>query len=193
MANHLFQTTDLVAMCPSFIDRTITLTGFIILRLVRSQHAQHLDLAAGEEAYSYALQFTKNSSLQNNDLGARCAAIMSNLWGSQKIFRRRDGRIDSLGLRLRTRLSMSVSFDMFWYWREEFGNMLNPYNADNDPNAGDANSIPSTSTSTNAAQPETPRKLSLTQPIPPNNTNNTTRIRKTRKHGHNRHSPTRHA
>lgn len=25
---------------------------------------------------------------------------------------------------------MSVSFDMFWYWREEFGHMYNPYNGE---------------------------------------------------------------
>ncbi|KAF2470119.1 uncharacterized protein BDR25DRAFT_355830 [Lindgomyces ingoldianus] len=52
------------------------------------------------------------------------------LWRSSKPFRRKDGRVDSLGLRLRTWLSMSVSFDMFWYWREEFGNMSNQYSGE---------------------------------------------------------------
>lgn len=55
---------------------------------------------------------------------------MKDLWGSDKVFRKKDGRVESLYLRLRTRLSMSVSYDMFWYWREEFGNMKNPYNGD---------------------------------------------------------------
>lgn len=146
-ANTLSQTTNFISMCPSFIDRTLTLTGFAILKLARSPLAQHLDMAAGEQAYFYGVQFSKNMSLQNNDLGARAAAIMTNLWGSSRIFRRKDGQVESLGLRLRTRLSMSVSFDMFWYWREEFGHMANPYN-------GDDSNIPSNA----QTQPTTPRK-----------------------------------
>jgi hypothetical protein len=129
----------------------MTLTGFIILKLVRSEFAQHLDLVAGERAYFQAVQFCKNMSLQQGDLSARAAAIMTNLWSSTKVFKKRDGSVESLGLRLRTRLSMSVSFDMFWYWREEFGNMLNPYSEDRG-STGDDNSMPST-----GPQPETPR------------------------------------
>jgi hypothetical protein len=146
-ANTLSQSHDFIAMCPSFIDRTLTLTGFCILKLYRSPLAQHLDLQAGEQAYFYAVQFSKRMSLQNNDLGARAAAIMTNLWSSNQIFRRKDGSVEALGLRLRTRLSMSVSFDMFWYWREEFGHMTNPYN-------GEESSISSTA----HTQPTTPRK-----------------------------------
>lgn len=131
----------------SFIDRTITLAGFTILRLCRSPLAQHLDLAAGEQAFSQAVQFLKNVSLQQGDIGIRTALIMKDLWGSNKVFRRKDGRIESLGLRLRTRLSMSVSYDMFWYWREEFGHMQNPYN-------GEEATFPSNE----ATQPSTPRK-----------------------------------
>jgi hypothetical protein len=162
-ATALSQTTNLVAICPSFIDRTITLTGFIILKLVRSPQAQHFDLAAGEQAYFQAVNFSKSMSLQHNDLSARAAAIMTSLWGSTRIFRRRDGRIEALGLRLRTRLSMSISFDMFWYWREEFGNMLNPYSDDKGSVPGDDNqSVPSTG----PAQPETPRKGSTFPNVP---------------------------
>lgn len=129
-ASVLAQTTNLLNVCPSIIDRTLALIGFVILKLSRSPVAQHLDVSAGEQAYFVAAQLTKNISIQANDLGDRTSAIMNNLWRSQRIFRRKDGSIESLGLRLRTRLSMSVSFDMFWYWREEFGNMSNPYNAE---------------------------------------------------------------
>lgn len=159
MANGLTQTTNLLTTCPSFIDRTVTLTGFIILKLVRSPLAQHLDLAAGEQAYNFCVNFIKSMSLQPNDLNARAAAIMTSLWGSNRLFRRKDGTVDSLGLRLRTRLSMSVSFDMFWYWREEFGNMLNPYSEDRVNSIGGPDDASMQSTS--HGQPETPRKFSL--------------------------------
>ena len=129
-ASSMTQTVNLPSVAQSFVDRTICLAGFTILRLVRSPLAAHLDLAVGEQAFFQAVQFLKNISLQPGDIGMRTAMIMHDLWNSNKVFRRKDGRIESLGLRLRTRLSMSVSYDMFWYWREEFGNMQNPYNGD---------------------------------------------------------------
>jgi len=110
------------------MDRSVTLAGFVILKLVRSSLAPHLDLAAGEKAFFQAVQFLNSVSLQPGDIYVRTAHIMKDLWSSNKVFRKKNGQIESLGLRLRTRLGMSVSYDMFWYWREEFGNMQNPYN-----------------------------------------------------------------
>ncbi|KAF1359802.1 hypothetical protein EJ07DRAFT_118490 [Lizonia empirigonia] len=144
-ATALAQQVHFASVSQSFVDRTICLAGFSILRLVRSPLAQHLDLASGEQAFFQAVQFLKNVSLQSGDIGMRTALIMNDLWNSSKVFRRKDGRIESLGLRLRTRLSMSVSYDMFWYWREEFGNMQNPYNGDE-----------TVLTSNEATQPSTP-------------------------------------
>ena len=151
-ATVMAQTVNFASVSQSFVDRTICLAGFSILRLVRSPLAQHLDLAAGEQAFFQAVQFLKSVSLQPGDIGMRTALIMHDLWNSNKVFRRNDGRIESLGLRLRTRLSMSVSYDMFWYWREEFGNMQNPYNGDEAVNA-----------STEATQPGSPRKQKFSQ------------------------------
>ncbi|KAF1946022.1 C6 zinc finger domain-containing protein [Clathrospora elynae] len=138
------QTTYLPSVSQSFIDRTITLAGFSILRLVRSPLAQHLDTMAGEHAFGLAVQFLKNVSLQPGDLGLRTAHIMRDLWGSNRVFRKKDGRIESLGLRLRTRLSMSVSYDMFWYWREEFSNMQNPYSGEETTHPSNSEALPST-------------------------------------------------
>jgi transcriptional regulatory protein LEU3 len=141
------QKSFLPSVSQSFIDRTITLAGFTILRLMRSPLAQHLGLLAGEQAYHQAIQFLKNVSLQRGDIHYRTAYIMSDLWGSDKVFRNKDGHVESLYLRLRTRLSMSVSYDMFWYWREEFNKMQNPYEGED-----------VTLLSNNAAQQNTPRK-----------------------------------
>ena len=174
-------TVNFASVSQSFVDRTICLAGFSILRLVRSPLAQHLDLAAGEQAFFQAVQFLKSVSLQPGDIGMRTALIMHDLWNSNKVFRRKDGRIESLGLRLRTRLSMSVSYDMFWYWREEFGNMQNPYNGDEAINA-----------STEATQPGSPRKKTrLTLYVPTNTTQHTfgikTRTRSSQPQTQDRH------
>jgi len=147
MATSMANQAVFSSISQSFIDRTITLAGFSILKLCRSSLAQHLDLASGEQAFFQSVQFTKNLSMQTGDIGMRTAHIMNDLWNSNRVFRRKDGHIESLGLRLRTRLSMSVSYDMFWYWREEFGNMQNPYD-------GEEKAI----SSTERTQPSTPRK-----------------------------------
>lgn len=136
--------TSLPSVSQSFIDRTIALAGFAILRLVRSSLAQHLDVAVGEQAFSHAVQFLKNVSLQPGDIGIRTALIMNDLWQSNRVFRRKDGRLEPLALRLRTRLSMSISYDMFWYWREEFGNMQNPYNSEDAPVSSNEGTKPNT-------------------------------------------------
>lgn len=155
-ATTMASTVNFASVSQSFVDRTICLAGFSILRLVRSPLAPHLDLASGEQAFFQAVQFLKNVSLQPGDIGTRTALIMHDLWNSNKVFRRKDGRIESLGLRLRTRLSMSVSYDMFWYWREEFGNMQNPYNGDE-----------TVLVSNEAMQPSTPRKQPSSRPSRP--------------------------
>lgn len=87
----------------------------------------------------------------------RTAHIMNDLWSSNKVFRKKNGQIESLGLRLRTRLGMSVSFDMFWYWREEFGHMQNPY----------SNGEETTASSHQPTQTNSPREpLSQTANVP---------------------------
>lgn len=115
------------------MDRSVALSAFCILKLVRSPLAPLLDLTEGEKAYFQAAQFVKDVSLQQGDIFQRTSLIMTDLWNSTKIFRRRNGQIESLGVRLRTRLGMSISYDMFWYWREEFGKMANPYDHGDDP------------------------------------------------------------
>lgn len=157
--------TTLASVSQSFIDRTVTLAGFTVLRLVRSPLSQHLDVSAGERAFSQAVQYLKNVSLQKGDIGERTALIMRDLWNSDRTFRRKDGQLDPLALRLRTRLSMSVSYDMFWYWREIFGNMQNPYNAEEAVIA-----------SNNATQPSTPRKSVVSHCLSHTNTFSSIRV-----------------
>jgi transcriptional regulatory protein LEU3 len=97
------------------------LASCTILKIHRSELAPHLDLEAGEQAYFASIVFAREGSIQNNDLSARGASIFSQLWNSQKIFKGKDGKIDSLSSRISSRLSTSVVFDCLWWWRQEFG------------------------------------------------------------------------
>ncbi|EHK17250.1 uncharacterized protein TRIVIDRAFT_205851 [Trichoderma virens Gv29-8] len=112
---------------PVFVQKSLMLAAFTILKISRSELAPHLDLQAGEQAYFAAIFFAREESLQNNDLSARGASILGQLWNSQSIFKGKHGIIDSLSSRITSRLSMSTLFDCLWWWRQEFGGLGNPY------------------------------------------------------------------
>ena len=124
------QKDPLVQICPQFIEKAVTLAAISILKIHRSELAPFVNLHAGEKAYFSAILFCRGSSLENDDLGARGVSILSQLWTSQNIFKRLDGRVESLVTRIRSRLSMSVVFDCFWWWREEFTGQISPYRDD---------------------------------------------------------------
>ncbi|EHK47693.1 hypothetical protein TRIATDRAFT_81058 [Trichoderma atroviride IMI 206040] len=125
-------------IAPAFIQKTIVLASCTILKIHRSELAPHLDLEAGEQAYFASIVFAREGSIQNNDLSARGATIFSQLWNSQKIFKGKDGKIDSLSSRISSRLSTSVVFDCLWWWRQEFGGSGNPYENRRQPQRADA-------------------------------------------------------
>ncbi|CAM1507621.1 Fc.00g072620.m01.CDS01 [Cosmosporella sp. VM-42] len=127
------QKDHLVEICPQFIEKAVTLAALSILKIQRSELVPLVDLSAGEKAYFSAILFCRGSSLENDDLGARGVSILSQLWTSQNIFKRSDGRVESLGTRIRSRLSMSIVFDCFWWWREEFAGQISPYRDDSQP------------------------------------------------------------
>ena len=123
----LFQTNNPAGSCPLYVHRTMTLAAFTVLRISKSPVAPYLDLKSGEKSYFSTIVFLRRSSLENDDLYARGAMILTQLWTSAKVFKKPDGTVDSLSLRIRSRLSMSVVFDCFWWWREEFDGKPSPF------------------------------------------------------------------
>ncbi len=133
---------SLITYWPSPIERTTALTAITILRLSRSSMAPHLDLDAGEKAYFSAIKAFQKASLQPDDLRSRAATILSQLWTNQDVFKYPDGHIDSLRTRIRSRLSMSIVFDCFLWYKDTALDHFNPFQheanaegiaADNDP------------------------------------------------------------
>ncbi|KFY91885.1 hypothetical protein V500_04417 [Pseudogymnoascus sp. VKM F-4518 (FW-2643)] len=108
--------------------RTLTLAAATILKLCRSTElSSKLDLLLGEQSYFAAIQILKKRTLKNNDLNARMAAMLLQLWQSKRVFLQEDGSIDSLCVKIRSRGGMGVVYDCLWYWRQEFLGRQNPY------------------------------------------------------------------
>ena len=128
--------------------RTLTLAAMTILRIYRSTElASSIDYIFGEQSYFAAIRIYKKRALKNNDLNAQMAAILSQLWRSQRVFMQQDGSVNSLNVRIRTRgvsheikspvtnaqtdcmssQAMGVAYDCLWYWRQEFLGQPDPY------------------------------------------------------------------
>ncbi|PVH74739.1 hypothetical protein DL98DRAFT_20917 [Cadophora sp. DSE1049] len=136
-ATLLDTTQDFSLYCSQYSIRMTLLAAFVILKISRSHLAHRVDLRGGESSYFSAIHLSKKRSLQNGDLDSRCALILTQLWSSNSIFRRRDGTVDSLRMRTRCRLSVGVVFECFWWWRTEFDGKPNIYSEEGEPQSED--------------------------------------------------------
>jgi transcriptional regulatory protein LEU3 len=112
---------------PMILSRLTNLAAFVILKIGRSHVQDTLDLKRGQSCYFAVIHIHKKMSVQSDDVYSRATLINTQLWTSDKIFRRSDNVVDSLILRCRTRLGMSLVYDCYWWWRQEFGGQSKPY------------------------------------------------------------------
>ena len=89
--------------------RAVACAAVCILRIQRSHLRAQVDTQVGEDMYFEAIRIERTHSIQNNDLDARSAIILTQLWSSKRMFKFKDGSVDGLRLLLRGRL---VSFDI---------------------------------------------------------------------------------
>jgi hypothetical protein len=96
--------------------------GFTLLKLLNSFFARHIDVPISKSLFSNTIRGIRTISISNNDLPARLAEVLAQLWHSYGAgMRPTDGPVDSsLQLRVRSRMSMSLIYDSVWRWREEF-------------------------------------------------------------------------
>jgi hypothetical protein len=128
---------------PMPVSKYLQLASYTILKITRSSVASQVDLAKGQRLYFAVIQFHRKMSVQHGDVSSRSTSIMTQLWTSREIFKKSDGSFDSLSLRCGSRLAMSVMFDSFWWWRQEFAGVPNPY--EDRPDENNDGSRPTTS------------------------------------------------
>lgn len=127
LAVDLAESQQFAEFGPVFSTKYLQLGAFIVLKIGRSHIRELVDLPRGRRAYFSVIQLQKKMSVRLDDIFARASIICTQIWTSNNIFRRSDGTIDSLFLRCRSRLGMSVVFDCYWWWRQEFNGQPNPY------------------------------------------------------------------
>jgi len=96
--------------------------GFALMKLLNSFFARHIDVSTSKALFSNSIRGIRSTSITNNDLPARLAEVLAQLWHSYGAgMRPRTGPVDaSLQLKVKSRMSMSLVYDSVWRWREEF-------------------------------------------------------------------------
>jgi hypothetical protein len=120
----------------NYIRQMIVAACFALLKLTSSFFAKEIDFERGRQLFHRTIQAIRNMSIVNNDLPWRLAELMVQMWNGARVEARSlasqmgndDQRSsetktvidDSLQLKVRCRMSMSLVFDTIWRWREEF-------------------------------------------------------------------------
>lgn len=112
---------------PTLLLPALHLAALLILRIGKSHVSHMLELQRGRRCFFVVIDLNKKMSVRADDLAARGTIILAQLWTSKVPFKLPDGTVDPLWLRCRSRLGMSICFDCYWLWRQEFGGLPNPY------------------------------------------------------------------
>lgn len=111
----------------NYILQMIVAAGFSLLKLLNSFFADRIKLAYGRELFLKTIQAIRTISVATNDLPSRLAEVLAQMWKSGGSgLRKGQGHdhsgwlADSLQLKNRCRMSMSLVYDSVWRWREEF-------------------------------------------------------------------------
>jgi hypothetical protein len=95
----------------------ILASGFAVLRLSTSPMSEYIDSASSRTTFNSAIFAIRKISVSNNDLPGRLADVLAQLKarGNRE---KRDWQ--NLQPNVRSRMSMSITFDSLWEWRKGF-------------------------------------------------------------------------
>ncbi|KIW20829.1 hypothetical protein PV08_01407 [Exophiala spinifera] len=111
---------------PIFFYHGLMMPCHILLRLLKTSFMRYVNADRARSALFLGISLHKRLSLQNDDVPARNGAALTQLWNSNKVFRRPDGT-EMASLRVRGRLAGSNVLDGIVWWREEFGTFMGIY------------------------------------------------------------------
>ncbi|KAL8626159.1 hypothetical protein Q9189_008158 [Teloschistes chrysophthalmus] len=123
---HLYKIDGgLVPHASNYILQMIVAAGFTLLKLLNSFFADKINNARGRELFMKTIRAIRRISVAINDLPSRLAEELAQLWKSGGSGARNghtpNTSIDnSLQLKVRCRMSMSLVHDSVWRWREAF-------------------------------------------------------------------------
>ena len=109
----------------NYILQMLVAAGFTLFKLLNSFFAKFIDLENGKRLFTKTIMTIRTISVVSNDLPSRLGEVLAQMWrdggAGSKISSPEDGGLDnSLQLKTKARMSMSLIYDSLWRWREDF-------------------------------------------------------------------------
>ena len=111
---------------PFFLYQVFVAAAFTLLKIIiNGSFESKIDHAAGRALLNSAILALRRMSVANNDLPARLSDVLAFLYSLPANADDHGDMANSVRLRVRNRLSMSVVYDLLWQWRGHFQNNQN--------------------------------------------------------------------
>lgn len=112
---------------PFYIFQMTLAAGFCLLKLCKSFFAVHIDVEYTRSLFNGTIRALRSMSVASNDLPERLAEVLAQMWrmaGSAQHHHHLptdepDELDNTLRLKVRCRMSMSLVYDSVWRWRED--------------------------------------------------------------------------
>lgn len=108
---------------PFYIFQMTLAAGFCLLKLCKSFFAVHIDMEYTRSLFNGTIRALRSMSVASNDLPERLAEVLAQMWrmagSSQHHHGDQDELDNTLRLKVRCRMSMSLVYDSVWRWRED--------------------------------------------------------------------------
>ena len=109
--------------CSFYAYQSLPLAGFVLLKVVRSEHFAELishEIATARYLLESCIRLMRVMSVSDNDLALRLSDVLAYLYNhpNPRVVNA-EGRA-ALQLNIQSRLSLSIVFDSLWRWRDQF-------------------------------------------------------------------------
>lgn len=109
---------------PYYVYQMMVAAGCTLLKLSKSFFASHIDMEYTKNLFNRTIWAIRGVSVSSNDLPERLAEVLAQMWrlGSTTSVKQAADNAEmdnSLMLKVRCRMSMSLLFDSVWRWRED--------------------------------------------------------------------------
>lgn len=107
---------------PYYVYQMMVAAGCTLLKLCKSFFSSHIDMDYTKHLFNRTIWAIRGVSASSNDLPERLAEVLAQMWRLGGATHRSNNSTDfddSLRLKVRCRMSMSLLFDSVWRWRED--------------------------------------------------------------------------
>jgi hypothetical protein len=111
-----------ISYTPYYVYQMMVAAGCTLLKLCKSFFASHIDMEYTRHLFNRTIWAIRGVSASSNDLPERLAEVLAQMWrlgGATQRSNNSTDLDDSLRLKVRCRMSMSLLFDSVWRWRED--------------------------------------------------------------------------